>query len=64
MNTAIYKYTITTLVDEELNAALAFAAANIRPRKSKSEICREAIHAYLNFTIPDAFRKPDAIAAE
>jgi hypothetical protein len=61
---AIYKYQIITQVDEELHLALEFAAANIRPRKTKSEITREAIYAYLNFTIPAAFEKPTAIAAE
>jgi hypothetical protein len=61
---AIYKYQIITQVDQELHAALEFAAANIRPRKTKSEITREAIFAYLNWQIPDAFKKPDAIAAE
>ena len=62
--TAIYKYQIITQVDQELHEALQFAAENIKPRKSKSEICREAIYAYLNFTIPAAFEKPTAIAAE
>jgi predicted transcriptional regulator len=62
--TAVYRYQIITQVDEELHQALQFAAANIRPKKTKSEICREAIFAYLNWQIPDAFKKPDAIAAE
>jgi hypothetical protein len=62
---AVYRYQIITQVDEELHQALQFAAANIRPRKTKSEITREALFAYLNWQIPDAFiKKPDAIAAE
>lgn len=63
-NAAIYKYQVVTQVDQELFEALQFAAANIRPRKTKSEITREAIYAYLNWQIPAAFQKPDAIAAE
>ena len=46
--------------DAELHhwTALQFAAANIRPRNTKSEITREAIYAYLNWQIPAAFQTP------
>ena len=61
---AVYKYVVTTLVDSELHSALELAAANIRPRKTRSTICREALFQYLIRECPAALEKPNAIAAE
>jgi hypothetical protein len=60
---AVYKYVVTTLVDAELNEALQFAEANLRPKRSKSAIVREAVYYFLAQKIPAAFEKPDAIIA-
>jgi hypothetical protein len=61
---AVLKYQLVTQADRELHEALKFAAANIRPRKSRSEFMREAIAEKIIREIPDAFNQPNIIAAE
>jgi hypothetical protein len=61
---ATYPYQIFFQADPELNEALQFGEANLRPRKTRSAICRQAVYEFLIRECPDAFKKPDAIAAE
>jgi predicted transcriptional regulator len=64
MSGPTYPYQIIFQTEPELYEALQFAAANLRPRKTRSAIIREALFAYLNREIPTAFDRPNVIAAE
>jgi len=64
MPNPVYRFSLVVNVDESMNRALQFAADKLQPRKSKSEIIREAIYSKLSQEIPGIFEARSEIPAE
>jgi hypothetical protein len=61
---ATFTHQVVIGIDPLMHDALEWHGRTIYPRKSRSEFCREAIFEKLAREYPQAFKKPEIIAAE